>query len=100
MLAAIGLDEALWAADPAAVPTAVLPPLDRLADALASRKLVLVLDNCEHLLDAVAAPAGRLLTDAPGVCILATSREPLGITWLIRAPLSFGHLHDHGVAGR
>jgi len=78
VLVAIGLHEAIWTADPVAA--AALPPLDRLADALTSRKLVLVLDNCEHLLDAVAALAGRLLSDAPGVRILATSREPLGIT--------------------
>jgi predicted ATPase/DNA-binding SARP family transcriptional activator len=55
-------------------------PLDRLADALATKRLVLVLDNCEHLLDAVATLADRLLAAAPGVRILATSREPLGIT--------------------
>ncbi|WP_329248934.1 winged helix-turn-helix domain-containing protein [Actinoallomurus sp. NBC_01490] len=55
-------------------------PLDRLADALATKRLVLVLDNCEHLLDAVATLADRLLSAAPGVRILATSREPLGIT--------------------
>jgi predicted ATPase/DNA-binding SARP family transcriptional activator len=86
-LAAIGLHEAIWAADPAAVPAVALPPLDRLADALTSRKLVLVLDNCEHLLDAVAALAGRLLADAPGVRILATSREPLGITGEVLCPV-------------
>jgi predicted ATPase/DNA-binding SARP family transcriptional activator len=81
VLAATGVYGAVWTADPAeAVQAAALPPLDRLADALASRKLALVLDNCEHLLDAVAALADRLLADAPGVRILATSREPLGIT--------------------
>jgi predicted ATPase/DNA-binding SARP family transcriptional activator len=56
------------------------PPLDRLADALAAKSLVLVLDNCEHLIDAVATLADRLLSAAPGVRIVATSREPLGIT--------------------
>ena len=58
----------------------VLPPLDRLADILATRQLVLVLDNCEHLIGAVARLAGRVLAEAPGVRILATSREPLGVT--------------------
>src|SRR5262249_18491785 len=81
VLAAIGGYGAIWPADPAeAMQAATLPPLDRLADALASRKLALVLDNCEHLLDAVAALADRLLADAPGVRICATSREPLRVT--------------------
>jgi len=81
VLAAIGSPEVMWladAADPARVPA--LPPLDRLADMLASRQLVLVLDNCEHLIGAVAQLAGRILALAPGVRILATSREPLGVT--------------------
>jgi len=79
VLAAIGAPEAVWIgdADPVRV---VLPPLDRLADILASQQLVLVLDNCEHLIGAVARLAGRVLAEAPGVRILATSREPLGIT--------------------
>jgi predicted ATPase len=71
--------------DPIRVPDAdqvrtVLPPLDRLADMLATRQLVLVLDNCEHLVGAVARLAGRVLAEAPEVRILATSREPLGVT--------------------
>ena len=40
---------------------------------------MLILDNCEHLIDAAAALAARLLADCPGVRVLATSREPLGI---------------------
>ncbi|MCO6007372.1 AfsR/SARP family transcriptional regulator [Actinoallomurus purpureus] len=55
-------------------------PLDRLVDALADQRLLLVLDNCEHLLEAVARLADRVLSTAPGVRILITSREPLGIT--------------------
>ena len=54
-------------------------PLDRLRAALAARDAVLILDNCEHLIDAAAALAARLLADCPGVRVLATSREPLGI---------------------
>ena len=81
VLAAIGSPEVMWladVADPVRVPP--LPPLDRLADMLASRELVLVLDNCEHLIGAVAQLADRILAVAPGVRILATSREPLGVT--------------------
>jgi predicted ATPase/DNA-binding SARP family transcriptional activator len=55
-------------------------PLDRLAAALAGKRLLLLLDNCEHLVDAAAGLADRLLAGCPGVRILATSREPLGIT--------------------
>ncbi|MFJ8814731.1 BTAD domain-containing putative transcriptional regulator [Amycolatopsis thermoflava] len=52
----------------------------RLADAVRDRRLLLVLDNCEHLVEPVAALAARLLAAAPGLRILATSREPLGLT--------------------
>src|SRR5262249_39408752 len=47
---------------------------------LARRQLVLVLDNCEHLVDAVATLVSQVLQRAPLVRVLATSREPLGIT--------------------
>jgi predicted ATPase/DNA-binding SARP family transcriptional activator len=53
---------------------------DRLVAALADRRLLLVLDNCEHVIDAAAALTGRLLAAVPGLRVLATSREPLGIT--------------------
>jgi predicted ATPase/DNA-binding SARP family transcriptional activator len=56
-----------------------VPLADRLAGALGSRQLLLVLDNCEHLIGPVAALAGRLLRAGPGVRILATSQEPLAI---------------------
>ncbi|GAB3990513.1 hypothetical protein GCM10029978_118590 [Actinoallomurus acanthiterrae] len=55
-------------------------PLDRLIDVLADKRLLLVLDNCEHLVEAAARLADRVLAAAPGVRILITSREPLGIT--------------------
>ncbi|SMD14833.1 BTAD domain-containing putative transcriptional regulator [Kibdelosporangium aridum] len=55
-------------------------PIDRLTAALSTRDTVLVLDNCEHVIDAAAALAVRLLGDCPRLRILATSREPLGIT--------------------
>lgn len=48
-----------------------------LALALADREALLVIDNCEHLLDAVADLIDQLLKGAPGVRVLATSQEPL-----------------------
>lgn len=77
-----------WPADAVeAARLAALEPLDRLAEVLAARSVVLVLDNCEHVLDAVAELAGRVLADAPGVRILATSREPLGLTGEMLSPV-------------
>jgi predicted ATPase/DNA-binding SARP family transcriptional activator len=55
-------------------------PVSRLTDAIAGRDAVLVLDNCEHVIDAAAALAARVLQECPEVTILATSREPLRIT--------------------
>jgi predicted ATPase/class 3 adenylate cyclase len=54
--------------------------LDTLVHHLAMKTTLLVLDNCEHLLDACAELADRLLRACAGFTILATSREPLGIT--------------------
>ncbi|WP_433333144.1 ATP-binding protein [Spirillospora sp. CA-294931] len=53
--------------------------LDVLAGHLADRRLLLVLDTCEHLVDACAMLAEVLLPAAPGLRILATSREPLDV---------------------
>ncbi|MGE7391577.1 BTAD domain-containing putative transcriptional regulator [Streptomyces sp. NPDC004126] len=53
--------------------------LDRLVAALADRPLLLVLDNCEHVVDEAAALAARLLAACPRLRVLATSREPLGV---------------------
>src|SRR5215510_3396479 len=55
------------------------PLADWLAAALGSRQMLLVLDNCEHLIGPVAVLAERLLHAAPGLRILATSQEPLAI---------------------
>jgi predicted ATPase/DNA-binding SARP family transcriptional activator len=52
---------------------------DRLVDALRARRMLLVVDNCEHVIDHAAELAGRLLRGCPGLRILATSREPLGL---------------------
>ena len=53
--------------------------LEALIDYLSSRRLLLVLDNCEHLLDDVAALSAALLRSCPDLQILATSREPLRV---------------------
>ena len=53
--------------------------LEALIDALSGRRLLLVLDNCEHLLDEAAALAAALLRSCADLQILATSREPLRV---------------------
>ena len=55
------------------------PVIEALRFRLRSAELLLVLDNCEHLLDACAQLAGALLRSSPGLRVLATSREPLGV---------------------
>ena len=55
------------------------PMADRLIDHLRGRRLLLVLDNCEHLAGACADLVLGILAGAPGVRILATSRQPLGL---------------------
>ncbi|MBM2623271.1 winged helix-turn-helix domain-containing protein [Actinoplanes sp. LDG1-06] len=81
--------------DPGEIPQAILTALnlrghavlDRpgrsarsgLLEALSGREMLLVLDNCEHLIAAAAEVADDLLRAAPGLRLLTTSREPLGI---------------------
>ncbi|MFG1753176.1 AfsR/SARP family transcriptional regulator [Streptosporangium sandarakinum] len=83
LLGALGLREGGLLAVPAGT-----TPLPRLVAALADRPPLLVLDNCEHVVAAVAELAGHLLAACPGLRVLATSREPLGITgehlWPVR----------------
>jgi predicted ATPase/DNA-binding SARP family transcriptional activator len=74
VLATVGVQE------PMRVEAVYATPLDRLADAVGARQLLLVLDNCEHVVDEVARLAERVLADAPGVRVIATSREPLAVT--------------------
>ena len=62
-------------------------PVDRLISALRDRAALLVLDNCEHVVDVAARLAARLLAACPGLRVLATSREPLGITGEQLAPV-------------
>ncbi|MEU5097963.1 BTAD domain-containing putative transcriptional regulator [Streptomyces sp. NPDC020996] len=73
--------------DPALLPGSIAQVLgiradtaERLAEVLADRELLLVVDNCEHLLAAAAEVVVRLLTHCGGLRVLATSREPLGVT--------------------
>ncbi|MFF8391823.1 ATP-binding protein, partial [Cellulosimicrobium funkei] len=54
-------------------------PVSLLVEFCAPRSLVLILDNCEHVIGAAAHLAETLLTRCPGLTILATSREPLGV---------------------
>ncbi|MFD9083614.1 AfsR/SARP family transcriptional regulator [Streptomyces erythrochromogenes] len=82
-------------------------PLDRLAEHCAHRSLLLVLDNCEHVVEAAAELAERLLTHCPGVQILATSREPLGVPGEsvrpvepLPDPIALRLLGDRGAAAR
>jgi len=61
------------------------PPVESVVAQLRRRRVLLVLDNCEHLLDACATVVGALLRGCPEITVLATSREPLRIdgelTW-------------------
>ncbi len=76
--------------DPALVPQAVAATLgvreqpgrsllDTLLDALSDKEMLVILDNCEHLIDATARLAESLLDSCPRLRVLATSREPLGV---------------------
>lgn len=86
--------------DPELVPEAVADVLgvreqpsrdigETLADYLLGRRLLIVLDNCEHLIDACAKIVHRLLTSCPDVKVLATSREALNVAgevgWRLRS---------------
>ncbi len=73
-LAGLGLRDALLGEVPDIEPT------ERLVAAIRAREMVLVLDNCEHVIEQAAAFAHRLLGECRRLRILATSREPLGIT--------------------
>jgi len=61
--------------------------LSALTDYLAGKRLLLILDNCEHLLDAGAVLASTLLKICPEMHLLATSRQPLGVVGEVRMPV-------------
>ncbi|MEJ3651659.1 BTAD domain-containing putative transcriptional regulator [Actinomycetes bacterium KLBMP 9759] len=73
----------------------------RLVSALGRRALLLVVDNCEHVVDPVAELVSRLLRAAPEVRVLATSREPLGLAgervWEVQ-PLAVPEIATDGAA--
>lgn len=58
-----------------------------LTDHLADKRLLLVLDNCEHVLDACAVLAGTLLRACPNLRLMATSRQALGVDGEVRFPV-------------
>ena len=80
-LAGLGLRDALLGGAPNAELT------DRLIAAIRDREALLILDNCEHVIEQAAVFAHRVLGECRRLRILATSREPLGITgealWLV-----------------
>jgi predicted ATPase/DNA-binding SARP family transcriptional activator len=80
-LAGLGLRDALLGDAPNAELT------DRIIAAVREREMLLILDNCEHVIESAAAFAHRVLGECRRLRILATSREPLGITgealWLV-----------------
>jgi predicted ATPase/DNA-binding NarL/FixJ family response regulator len=99
-----GFEDGAWVvdlaplADPSLVPQAVAstlgvreqparPLTEPLSDYLESRKVLLVLDNCEHLVEACAALAETLLRSCPRLRVLVTSREALGITGEVAWPV-------------
>ena len=106
-----GFEDGVWMvelaslADPSLVPQAVASTLgvreqpgrsltETLSDYLRSKKLLLVLDNCEHLIEACAELAEALLRSCPELRILATSREALGIAGEIAWPVPSLSLPD------
>ncbi|WUH91848.1 winged helix-turn-helix domain-containing protein [Streptomyces sp. NBC_00433] len=114
--AAGGFLDGVWLAelapldDPAAIPHAVLSalgrrdaqvlttgplrgegyqddPVERLLEYCGRRRLLLVLDNCEHVIGGAAVLTAELLAACPGVTVLATSREPLGVPGEVVRPV-------------
>ncbi|MFF5896263.1 BTAD domain-containing putative transcriptional regulator [Streptomyces argenteolus] len=79
----------------------------RLTEHCSRRRMLLLLDNCEHVIGSAARLADHLLTRCPGLTVLATSREPLGVPGeLVRpvdplpAPVALRLLADRGAAAR
>ncbi|MET9411647.1 BTAD domain-containing putative transcriptional regulator [Streptomyces sp. NPDC002935] len=77
VVSALGLRETALITNEMAVPQD--DPVALLVEYCAPRSQLLILDNCEHVIGAAAELAETLLTRCPGLTILATSREPLGV---------------------
>ncbi|MEU6182463.1 BTAD domain-containing putative transcriptional regulator [Streptomyces coeruleorubidus] len=82
-------------------------PVERLAEHCSRPGMLLILDNCEHVAEAAARLAEELLERCPGLTVLATSREPLGVPGeLLRPveplpePVALRLLADRGAAAR
>lgn len=82
-------------------------PVERLVEHCARRRMLIVLDNCEHVVEAAARLVEELLARCPGVTVLATSREPLGVPGEVLRPLdplpepaALRLLADRGAAAR
>ena len=78
------------------------PPEEAVFSYLRDRRMLLILDTCEHLIDACAAFAEKVLGEAPGVTLLATSSQPLDVlgehTCLIR-PLAVPAVPEPAIGG-
>ncbi|MDG4807017.1 BTAD domain-containing putative transcriptional regulator [Micromonospora sp. WMMD1120] len=81
-VAGLGLRDALLGEAPS------MELIDRLVAAIREREALLILDNCEHVIESAAALAHRLLGECRRLRILATSREPLGITGEVLWPVA------------
>ncbi|WP_217546166.1 BTAD domain-containing putative transcriptional regulator [Streptomyces sp. GbtcB6] len=77
VVSALGLRETVLMTNELA--TVQKDPTALLVEYCAPRSQLLILDNCEHVIEAAAALAETLLTRCPGLTVLATSREPLGV---------------------
>ncbi|WP_329625335.1 AfsR family transcriptional regulator [Streptomyces sp. NBC_01255] len=88
VIGALGAREThLWNGPAVADAAGPKDSLARLVEYCAGRRMLLVLDNCEHVIAAAAELAHTLLTQCPGVTVLATSREPLGVPGEVLSPL-------------
>lgn len=87
VLAGIGLRGSAMSEARTRVEGGELDELDVLADKLGGRESLLLVDNCEHLIDAVAHLVAALLSRCSGLRVLATSREPLAVDGEALVPL-------------
>ncbi|MFJ5778674.1 BTAD domain-containing putative transcriptional regulator [Streptomyces sp. NPDC093094] len=77
VVSALGLRETVLRTNEMSTPQE--DPTALLVEHCATRSRLLILDNCEHVIGAAAGLAETLLTHCPGLTVLATSREPLGV---------------------